>query len=1203
MANVNILSEINPPGVYFEQLGKDPKELFQPFEFTGCVSTSDGSSSVPVSILRDTASTVSLMKISSIPFLDETYTGYSVVIKGVNGISAIPLCKLYLTSDLMSKPVIVGVQDTLPVEGVDFLLGNDIAGSLVVPNPVVCSTPLDEDPAAEVGKTFEGIFPSCAVTRSQVKSHVDRESDLVDAKPSHDLDMLDCGLDIKPSHDIDMLDYGLDGLFDNQLPLQISDENKSVVGSRNGTDVMGSSIRTDNGSGGFESDFSNVPVTREMLIKAQNSDLTLRSLFARAINEVDSKNEAHCYYIKSGVLMRKFRPPDVPANELWSEVHQILVPSCYRTQVLSLAHDFIGGHLGVKKTLDKVRRYFYWPGVSSDVTNYCKTCVICQVAGKPNQVIPPAPLCPIPVVNDPFARVLIDCVGPLPKTKSGNQFMLTIMCATTRYPEAIPLRRITAKVIVPALIKFFTQFGLPRELQSDQGSNFTSGIFKKVMNTLGIKQYFSTAYHPESQGALERFHQTLKSMLTKYCIESNNDWDVGIPFLLYAVRCTKQSSLGYSPNELLFGRDTRGPLTLLHETWCDNDSSVNINEYVMTLKERLKRVNDFARDNLLIMQDKMKVNFDKDAVDRNFDIGDKVLLFLPVRKFPLQAKYQGPFEVVKRVGEVNYVISTPGRRKSQRLVHVNLLKKYHQRKTEVICNAVIMESESRTEEDHIHDFEHKNESSEENEEINDFGELKPEVKLNNSDVLNNPYAKLCHLSQEQQHDIVSLLQDYQSILKDVPQPSPVVEHDVVLIDNATPVRQAPYRMSPAKEKLLRDEVQFLLDNGLAEPSQSEWASPCVLVSKTDGGVRMCTDFRKPNMVTRADCFPLARIDDIIDAIGDATYITKLDLLKGYYQVPLTERAKRISAFITPFGLFQYTVMPFGMRNAPPTFMRMMSSVIAGLNGVRAYLDDLVVLSSTWDEHISSLRALFERLHDAHLTVNLVKSEFGHGKIVFLGHEIGGGMVAPLEAKVEAIHSIPIPESRKALQRFLGMVGYYRRFCPNFSDVAKPLTDLISPKVKFIWSDECQNAFEKIKSILVTKPVLKGPDFDKPFIIHVDASDVAAGAVLLQTDSNDILLPVCYMSTKFKSHQRNYSTIEKEAAALLMALEKFEVYLGNSSQKIIVYSDHNPLQFVNRMKNKNQRLTRWSLALQPYNLEIRHIKGKDNVIADTLSRPC
>lgn len=540
--------------------------------------------------------------------------------------------------------------------------------------------------------------------------------------------------------------------------------------------------------------------------------------------------------------------------------------------------------------------------------------------------------------------------------------------------------------------------------------------------------------------------------------------------------------------------------------------------------------------------------------------------------------------MIGKEGNLNYVISTPGRRKTKRVVHVNLLKEYCSRddgpeeghsegQGQALCQDVAYD-----------------------EPINCDFDVKCNVKLNNSNALSNLESKLVHLSAEQKYDIKELLCEFRDLCSDVPSQSTVMEHDIVLIENT-----APYRMSPQKKDILREEVQFLLKHDLVEKSKSEWASPCILVPKADGSMQMCTDYRQVNARTRSDSFPLPRIDDIIDSVGNAMFLTKIDLLKGYYQVPLTDNAKSISAFVTSDGLYQYRVMPFGLRNAPCTFQRLITNVIDGLENVYGYLDDIITVSNDWQKHMLTLRGLFQRLREAHLTINLVKSEFGYGSLSFLGHVVGRGRVAPIDAKVAAINDLPVPSNRRQLLRFIGMAGYYRHFCQNFSDVIAPLSDLVSPKRTFVWSERCQEAFNKVKWILTSKPVLKSPDFSKPFLLQVDASDYATGAVLLQESSYKILHPVCYLSSKFKAHQCNYSTIEKEALALLIALEKFEVYLGHSNSKIIVYSDHNPLTFVNRMKNKNQRLTRWCLALQPYDLEIRHIKGCHNVIADALSR--
>ncbi|XP_076047320.1 uncharacterized protein LOC143028843 [Oratosquilla oratoria] len=820
----------------------------------------------------------------------------------------VPLCKLFLRTELLSRPVLVGVGETLPVEGVSFLLGNDIAGKLIVPDPVVSTTPMEWDPA-------EGL-------ESQARMKTSVETADMDISSLFKVDS-STGPAVKPD---ELADRDVDLPSPGVLPCSLTSVKVNEAQSNVSERV----------------DLSVLPMTRSNLISAQKADRSLIPLFARAIEEKDISNEAKCYYTRDDVLMRKYRPPDVPANESWCEFHQVIVPDVYREKVISLSHDYIGGHLGVQKTLDKIIKYFYWPGIHRQVAQYCKKCETCQLIGKPNIVIPPAPLQPISVVPEPFTHVIIDVVGPLPKTKKGHLYMLTLMCTTTRYPEAIPLRSITARTVLPALTKFFTLFGIPKIVQSDRGTNFVSNIFRQVMSLLGIKQYIASAYHAQSQGALERFHGTFKTMLAKYGHETGNEWDVGLPFLLYAIRCAKQSSLGFSPSKLLFGRDIRGPMKLLHESWIDLEHAYNLAEYVSKLKENLDVVHRFAQCNLKLSQEKMKENYDKDAVER----------------------------------------------KQKRLVHANLIKKYHRRDSG---------SAAKTEE-------------------------KADGTVNSLEVV----------EMQTNTDVSELLQEFVEIFGDVPRPTTEAVHHIELVEGAAPVREKPYRMSPHKAAILQKEVTFLLDNHLAEPSKSDWAAPCILVPKGNGEYRMCTDYRKLNALTKADNFPLPRIDDLIDSIGKAKIITKLDLMSGYYQMPLSEEAKRVSSFITPSGLYQY-------------------------------------------------------------------------KVTFLGHEVGYGTVAPMHAKVEAIEVLAAPANRKVVQRFLGIAGYYRRFCPNFSKLAKPLTDLVSPKVKFKWTIECQEAFDKIKSILTSKPVLHGPDFSKNFTINVDASDVAAGAVLMQ-EHDGILFP-------------------------------------------------------------------------------------------------
>ena len=645
---------------------------------------------------------------------------------------------------------------------------------------------------------------------------------------------------------------------------------------------------------------------------------------------------------------------------------------------------------------------------------------------------------------------------------------------------------------------------------------------------------------------------------------------------------------GSNPFELVFGHEPRGPLKVVKEQLLSEmkEESENVLDYVSQFRERLSRACELAGQHLKSSQVVMKARADKKAESRSFEHGDKVLVLLPIPGEPLRAKFSGPYMVERKLGKETYLVSTPDRRKTKRVCHINMLKKYYDREDRVPV-AVVCEETVNSDPDMLEFTEEA-----------DIGSGMS-GKVNNSQVMANPAEVLGHLSEQEQHDVIEILCEYPAVCTDKLGCTLRTVHDVDVGDSL-PIKQHPYRLNPRKKHQVQTELQYMLDCGIVEPSQSCWSSPVVLVPKPDGSQRFCIDYRKVNAVTKPDSFPLPRIEDCIDQVGSAKFITKLDLMKRYWQVPLSRRAKEVSVFVTPQGLFQCRVMPFGMRNAPATFQRLMTDVIAGLDNVVVYIDDILVFSNTWSDHLAYMRDLFDRLTKAGLVVNLAKCEFAKATVTYLGHEVGRGHVVPRQAKVQAIVEFPAPSSKKEVMRFLGMCGFYRKFVPNFSDLVAPLTDLLKKGIKFEWSSSCEIAFQKLKAVLMSKPVLDAPNFRKPFQLATDASDVGVGAVLLQMDDMGLLKPISYFSKKLNPHQRRYSTIEKECLGLVLAVQHFDVYISNSSE-VTVFTDHNPLTFLERFRNKNQRLFRWSLFLQPYGLKVTHIKGKDNIIADTLSR--
>lgn len=361
------------------------------------------------------------------------------------------------------------------------------------------------------------------------------------------------------------------------------------------------------------------------------------------------------------------------------------------------------------------------------------------------------------------------------------------------------------------------------------------------------------------------------------------------------------------------------------------------------------------------------------------------------------------------------------------------------------------------------------------------------------------------------------------------------------------------------------------------------------------------DFRYLNSVSKFDSYPTPRIDDLIDHLGRARWLTTLDLCKGYWQVPLSDTAKELTAFKTPWGLFHFCTMPFGLHGAPATFQRLMDQVLGGLEGyAAAYLDDVIIFSSSWEEHLEHLKEVFHRIQSAGLTINPRKCAIAKKETEYLGYVIGGGVIRPQIQKMQAIQDCSLPQTKTQVRAFLGMAGWYRRFVPNFAVRAAPLTDLTRKTcpVQIQWTEEAKHAFQDIKNALCNDPVLSCPNFEELFVLQTDASNTGIGAVLLQGALGD-RHPVAYISRKLYPREVRYSTVEKECLAVKWALDTFRYYL--LGREFLLETDHRPLQWMDRMRDSNARITRWYLSMQPYRFIVQHVPGKSNATADFLSR--
>lgn len=420
-----------------------------------------------------------------------------------------------------------------------------------------------------------------------------------------------------------------------------------------------------------------------------------------------------------------------------------------------------------------------------------------------------------------------------------------------------------------------------------------------------------------------------------------------------------------------------------------------------------------------------------------------------------------------------------------------------------------------------------------------------------------------------------------------------------------PIRQRYYRMSPEKRKIITEQVDEMLSLDVIEPCESPWSSPVLVVGKKDGKSRFCLDSRKLNSVTKKDAYCIPYVAEILDNLRDARYLSSIDLSKAFWQIPIKKEDREKTAFYVPGrGTFLFKVTAFGLSNAPATQQRLVDKLFGPEFELKvfAYLDDIVIISSTFEEHVSLLLRVLEKLHKSHLTVNLGKCQFFRSQLRYLGYTIDAHGLRTDPEKVEAIMNYPTPKNRKEVKRFLGTASWYRRFIPNFSTIAGPLNRLTSTKKTsppFRWSDEANSAFTKLKSLLVNAPVLACPDFNSSFEVHTDASNFGVGAMLAQTIGG-IEHPIAYMSRSLTGPEQNFSVTERETLAVLVALEHWRCYLENG-KPFTVYTDHSAIRWFLSLTNPTGRLARWGVRLSSFNFEVKHRRGKENVIPDFLSR--
>ena len=916
----------------------------------------------------------------------------------------------------------------------------------------------------------------------------------------------------------------------------------------------------------------------EKFKSAQVNDQTLAHWWSLA------KGGSKTFITADGMLWKR-KPPNIASDNEFL----LCLPESYRDKVLKTAHDSLhaGGHTSHRRTLMKIRRTFAFPREFTAVKNYCKSCEVCarKTARHPKDKVE---IHPIPVVGEFGETWCCDVLGPSfsPTARRKNRYVLVCVDAATRYTQLFALRNLKAETLTDVFVnQLFPRFGTPKNLTYDLQSALTSQLFQTTLKALSVDSKISLAGYHTRTGLAERQVRSVSDILKAYIHEPEHrkNWDTILNHLAFNINQLPCKTLGFSAHELIFGRNLRSELEVLRDEFlgldeCQKSIKRNVIAFMTDLQNRLHTANELAKQHAMQEQQKTCTWYNKNTKPKTFKPGDFCIVLVADDDRKLFARWSEPRKIIRRVSETSYETQLDNDRTEVK--HVNCLRPFTPRAQ---AAAVVVADTTENAEDQLLP-------------LIDWGGAGAEPSQ-------SALRIGTHLTERQQAEMRTMLNSFPDVLTEKLGVSDVLTHKIELTDD-TPCVSRPYKIPHSLEKPVQQEIDRLLDLGVISESTSDYCAPMVPVRKKGSDeIRITVNFSRINAKMRDIKFPMTNPTILLGKVAGKPFVSSCDLSKSFYQLRLHEDSRRFTAFWAGNCSYEFNRVPMGIKTAPAILQKLMTKVLRGTEDfTSSLLDDIVIFSDTWEEHVKHVKQVMERLREAALTLNVAKCQFCLKSMNILGYTLMDGKLMPSDDKVEAIMKLAPAKTKKGVKAILGLAGYYRNLQPNFAETTYCLNELLKKNQpeKVRWQEKHSKALDTIKQNLTRKPVLTGPQFDREFLIFSDATQKTIAAILSQKDNDGCEKVIAYASRSLLEREQKFSSIERECLAVIWSLQKWEQWLWN--QKIRVITDHQPLQYLSRnLTSKNARLLRWHLFLQAWDITTQYRRGCDHGNADALSR--